>query len=121
MKDVTKTAYSEAIEVLRKCSTKNGLYAAYPGYDMVFARDSMIMSLGASLIENKFKDVIKKSLITLASNQSEKGQIPNAVDLYSERKKHVDFKSIDSTLWFLIGEKVYNDKYKDKSLLKKHR
>src|SRR3989344_5374990 len=107
MADIEKEAYDEAIEVLRKCSTKNGFYAAFPGYDMVFARDSMIMSLGASLIGREFKDVIKKSLIILAENQSERGQIPNAVDIYSERKKHIDYKSIDSTLWFLIGKMNY--------------
>ncbi len=121
MVDITKEAYDEAIEVLRKCSTKNGFYAAYPGYDMVFARDAGIMSLGASLVGEEFKEVIKKSLMTLAENQSEKGQIPNAVDLFSERKKHVDFKSIDSTLWFLIGEMNYALRFKDKSLLKRHK
>ncbi len=121
MKDVTKEAYKEAIEVLRKCSTKNGFYAAYPGYDMVFARDSMIMSLGASLVGKEFKEVFAKSLITLAECQSEHGQIPNAVDLYSKRKKHVDFKSMDSTLWFLIGEMVYKQRYKDNSLFRKHK
>jgi glycogen debranching enzyme len=124
--------YAKAVKVLEKCSTKNGFYAAYPGYDMVFGRDSMIMSLGASLVETslnlpvspppsparppkitsgfssgKFQEVIAASLMTLAENQSERGQIPNAVDKYSKRKKHVDFKSIDSSLWFLIGEWNY--------------
>src|SRR3989344_8155698 len=121
MADIEKEAYNEAIEVLRRCSTKKGFYAAFPGYDMVFARDSMIMSLGASLIGQEFRETIKKSLITLAENQSERGQIPNAVDLYSTRKKHVDFKSIDSTLWFLIGQKNYALRYKDNSLLKKYK
>ena len=115
MDNITKEAFDGAIKVLERCSTKNGVYAAFPGYDMVFARDSMIMSLGASLIGERFKEVIKRSLMTLAENQSKKGQIPNAVDLYSKRKKHIDYQSIDSTLWFLIGEKVFSEKYKDKS------
>ena len=121
MDNITKEAFDGAIKVLERCSTKNGFYAAFPGYDMVFARDSMIMSLGASLIGERFKEVIKRSLMTLAENQSKKGQIPNAVDLYSKRKKHIDYQSIDSTLWFLIGEKVFSEKYKDKSLMKKHK
>ena len=119
--DITKEAYNKSIWILEKCSTPNGFFAAYPGYDMVFARDSMIMSLGASLIDNKFKETFKNSLITLANNQSKLGQIPNAVDKYSKRKGHVDFKSIDSTLWFIIGEFFYKESYKDSSLFKAHK
>src|SRR5271157_337006 len=102
--ELTKEAYEKAIWILNKCSTPYGFFAAYPGYDMVFARDSMIISFGAALIEdNKLKETFKRSLITLAENQSLKGQIPNAVDKYSNRKHHVDFMSIDSSLWFIIG------------------
>lgn len=111
--------YWRAIEVLDKCSTKHGFYAAYPGYDMVFARDSMIMSLGASLVGEKFKEVFRKSLITLGNNQSARGQIPNAVDSWSSRKKHVDFKSIDSTLWWIIGQHRFKEKYKDSSVFRR--
>ena len=119
--DIKKEAYEKAIEVLKKCETPNGFYAAFPGYDMVFARDSMISSLGASLLGKKFKQAFKQSLITLAKNQSEKGQIPNAVDKFSKRKHHVDFKSIDSTLWFLIGHFIYKKRYKDNSLFEKQK
>jgi len=110
-----KEAYVSAIEVLNKCSTNHGFYAAYPGYDMVFARDAMIISLGASFFP-QFKNTIKQSLITLAKNQSEKGQIPNAVDKFSQRKHHVDYKSIDSSLWFIIGHYNYKQRYKDSAL-----
>ena len=72
IKEVVETAYSEAIKVLEKCSTRHGFFAASPGYDMVFARDSMTISLGASLIDKKFKETFKRSLITLAKNQSAK-------------------------------------------------
>lgn len=112
-----KEAYNKAIWILNKCSTPHGFFAAYPGYDMVFARDSMIISLGASLInDKKLHHTFKQSLITLGKNQSKKGQIPNAVDKYIKRKHHVDFKSIDSTLWFIIGHNIYREQYKDSSL-----
>lgn len=114
--DVIKEAYEKALKVLEKCETPHGFYAAYPGYDMIFARDSMIISLGASLINKKFKETIKQSLLTLAKHQSRKGQIPNAVDLYSKRGHHVDFKSIDSTLWFILGHYIYKERFKDDSL-----
>ena len=118
---ITETAYNKSVEILKKTETPNGFFAGYPGYDAIWARDSMIISLGASLIDKKFKNTFKNSLITLSKNQSEKGQIPNAVDKFSKRKSHVDFKSIDSTLWYIIGHYVYQEKYKDSSLINKYK
>ena len=120
--DITEEAYDKAIWILKKCSTPHGFFAAYPGYDMVFARDSMIMSLGALLTkDNKLKETTKRSIITLVENQSKTGQIPNAVDKYSKRKYHVDYMSIDSSLWFVIGIYNYESKYKDQSLIKAYK
>lgn len=120
MKLIDET-YERAAWILNKCATPHGFFAAYPGYDMVFARDSMIISLGASLIkDDKLKKTFQNSLITLAENQSSRGQIPNAVDKYSKRKPHVDYMSIDSSLWFLIGHYNYMKKYKDSSMLRKY-
>ncbi len=113
-----KEAYKKAILVLEKCRTKRGFRAAYPGYNGIWARDSIITSLGASLIEDKFKDTFKQSLITLASNQSENGQIPNAVLL---DKNEVDYKSIDSSLWFIISHFIFKERFKDNSLLNKYK
>ncbi len=112
-----KEAYKKAIIALEKCQTKRGFRAAYPGYNGIWARDSIITSLGASLINNKFEETFKQSLITLANSQSEKGQIPNAVLL---DKKQIDYQSIDSSLWFIIGNYIFKKRYNDSSLLKKH-
>ena len=122
MGDSTKEAYDKAIWILEKCSTPNGFFAAYPGYDMVFGRDSMIIALGASLVENdKLKKTFKQSLITLGKNQSKLGQIPNAVDKFVKtRKHHVDYKSIDSSLWFIIAHYTYRERYKDYSFFRKN-
>ena len=119
MSEITKEAFDAAVGVLEKCATPHGFHAAFPGYDAVWSRDSMITSLGASLLGEKFKDTFKQSLITLTNNQSKKGQIPNAVDKFSTREGHVDFKSIDSTLWFIIGEHVYKERY-GAEIFKKH-
>ena len=113
---LTKKAYDKAIKVLELCATPHGFHAAYPGYDAVWARDSMITSLGASLLGKKFQNTFKQSLITLAKHQSLKGQIPNAVDIFSKRKNHIDYKSIDSSLWFVIGHHIYKHRFKDNSL-----
>jgi glycogen debranching enzyme len=117
--NVIEKAYQKAIEVLNKCATKNGFYAAYPGYDAVWARDSMIISLGASIIKNNsYKSAFKQSLLTLSKKQSKTGQIPNAVDIFSRRKPHTDFGSIDSTLWFIIGNYTFNKRYKENKVSK---
>ena len=115
--------YEKSKEVIRKCSTRHGLFASgsIGGYYAVWARDSMISLIGASLADDyKIKEVFKQSLITLAKNQSKNGQIPNAVDKWSRRKSHVDFASIDSSLWYIIGHFIYKKRYNDSSLFKKY-
>ena len=113
--------YEKAMDVIKSCSTNHGLYASggTRGYDAVWARDSIISLIGASLAG--FKEVFKHSLITLAKNQSKKGQIPNCVDKWSKRKPHVDYASIDSSLWYIIGHYVYKKRYKDSSLFKRYK
>jgi glycogen debranching enzyme len=111
MSQAIQEAKERALYFLEKCSTSHGFFAAYPGYDAVWARDSMIMSMGSSVLGKKFESQFKKSLITLSSNQSPKGQIPNSVDKFSRRKSHVDFKSIDSSLWFIIGHYIYKQSF----------
>jgi len=116
-------AYSQAKLVVRQCSTKRGLFASggTDGYDAIWARDSMITCIGASLSnDKKIKEVFKQSIITLSRNQSRLGQIPNCVDRFSKRKPHVDFASIDSSLWYIIGQFAYFKRYKDRSLIRKY-
>ncbi len=115
--------YEKAKKVIKACSTKHGLFASAgkDGYNAIWARDSMISFLGASLAKDpSFKDTFKRSLITLANHQSKKGQIPNAIDKYSKRKPHVDFASIDSSLWYIFGHYIYKKRYKDNSIFKKY-
>ncbi len=115
----------EAVKALRQCCTPHGLYASggAGGYTQVWARDSVITFLGASLIkDDAFRKCFRKSLDTLAKYQSELGQIPNAVDLYDKkRKKQVTFATIDSSLWYIIGEHVYAKNYGDKKFLIKNK
>src|SRR3989344_2323011 len=117
---IEKEAYDKAIKVLELCSTPLGFFAAFPGYKGVWARDSMITSLGASLLGEKFHETFKHSLITLVKNQSKHGQIPNAI-MFDKKPPKPEYKSIDSTLWFLIGSHIYKERYKDASLFKKQK
>jgi glycogen debranching enzyme len=117
-------AYEKAVETVKQCSTKNGLYASggKNGYFGVWSRDSNITLIGASSDKGlEFKEQLKKSLITLGTHQGASGQIPNAVLHFERKKPQVDFKSIDSSLWFVIGHYFYKKKYKDNSLFKKYK
>ncbi|MFH0951337.1 MAG: amylo-alpha-1,6-glucosidase, partial [bacterium] len=117
-------AYNKAIEVLVHCAKPSGFYASglKHGYEATWARDSMITALGASLVGNKFKQTIKKSLDLLAKNQSYLGQIPNCVGSYNtDRRSDVTFNSIDSSLWFIIGLLVYITRYNDRFTYYKHK
>jgi len=111
--------YEKAKDVIKECSTKNGLYASggKDGYKGVWARDSMISLIGASSDKDVlFRSQFKKSLITLAKFQSKKGQIPNAILNFDRKKQKAEFKSIDSSLWYVIGHYVYKKRYRDNSL-----
>ena len=123
-KNIIEEAYQNAIKVLERCVRPVGFFASgLPGgYEAVWARDSMITSLGASLAGEKFKKTFRKSLELLGKNQSKHGQIPNAVGSYNiERRSDVTYNSIDSSLWYIIGNYVYARNFKDKLILKKNK
>ena len=114
--DIKIKAYNEAIKVIEKCKTPKGFRAAFPGYNGIWARDSVITSLGASLLQNKFKQTFKQSLITLAKYQAPNGQIPNAFI-----NNHGEYQSIDSSLWYIIGHLIFKQRYNDTSLFNSER
>lgn len=117
-------AYNKAIIVLEHCAKPYGFNASglEGGYEGLWARDSMITSLGACFISEKFKNTFQKSLELLSKEQSELGQIPNAVGNYDiDRKSKITFNTIDSTLWYIIGNFIYAKAYNDKTLLVKYR
>ena len=121
--NIKNLAYKKAIDVLVHCAKPNGFYASglAGGYEAVWARDSMISSLGASLLGDKFKTTIKQSIETLSKNQSELGLIPNCVGSYNtDRRSDVTFNTVDSPLWYLIGHFVYAERFADRTLLRKY-
>ncbi|TSC78565.1 MAG: hypothetical protein G01um101429_741 [Parcubacteria group bacterium Gr01-1014_29] len=112
----SKEAYTQAIRVLQSAARPGGFFASglAGGYEATWARDSMIASLGASLVGKLLQEPFRNSLAILAKHQSPHGQIPNAVGDYNEeRKSDVTFNSIDSTLWYIIGHHVYADVFHD--------
>lgn len=116
----TNQAYEQAIKVLNACAKPTGFWASgLPGgYEATWARDSMMTSLGASLVSGKFKKPFGQSISLLAKNQAQMGQIPNCVGSYNnDRQSDVTFNSVDSSNWFIIGSYVYARAYQDESLL----
>lgn len=121
---ITQKAKKKAIDVLKHCAKPKGFYASglKGGYEATWARDSMITSLGAALVGDKFKKPFAKSIALLSKHQSELGQIPNAVGTYNtDRRSDITYNTIDSNLWYLIGHKVYVEAYHDNALMKKYK
>src|SRR3989338_592656 len=100
--NIKEQAYIKAIEVLKRSAKPVGFFASglKGRYSAVWARDSIITSLGASLVGKEFLPAIKNSLDLLSRHQSPLGQIPNCVGSYNlDRKSKTTYNTIDSSLW----------------------
>jgi glycogen debranching enzyme len=100
--ELTTLALAKAQAILRQECSPIGLMASPEGYPHVWARDSVITSLGA-LLSPGHEVCLRVSLITLASQQSELGAIPNNVSVATGRLDHTNAGSVDSNLWFILG------------------
>jgi glycogen debranching enzyme len=96
------TALQKAEEILGSECSPIGLMASPEGYPHVWARDSVITSLGA-LLAPGHEECLKMSLLTLGGQQSELGAIPNNVSVATGRLDHTNAGSVDSNLWFILG------------------
>jgi glycogen debranching enzyme len=102
MSDLTDTALEKAQAILGSECSPIGLMASPEGYPHVWARDSVITSLGA-LHSSGHENCLRVSLQTLAGQQSELGAIPNNVSVATGRLDHTNAGSVDSNLWFILG------------------
>ncbi len=100
--DLVDTAIKKAQVILKSECSPIGLMASPEGYPHVWARDSVITSLGA-LLTPGHELCLKRSLETLAEQQSELGAIPNNVSVATGRLDHTNAGSVDSNLWFILG------------------
>lgn len=102
MASLIDTALQKAEEILGSECSPIGLMASPEGYPHVWARDSVITSLGA-LLAPGHEACLQTSLLTLAGQQSELGAIPNNVSVATGRLDHTNAGSVDSNLWFILG------------------
>ena len=100
--ELTTLALAKARAILRQECSPIGLMASPEGYPHVWARDSVITSLGA-LLSPGHEHCLRVSLATLAGQQSELGAIPNNVSVATGRLDHTNAGSVDSNLWFILG------------------
>lgn len=121
MATILEKAYIQAQKVIKACIHPLGIKASafVSGYPQVWARDSMITLLGASLIKDqKVKQSLKSSLETLAKYQTELGCVPNSVNV---KNKAINMRStMDGNSWYIIGHYLYYLAYKDLAFLKKY-
>jgi glycogen debranching enzyme len=102
MKPLIDLALEKAHAILKSECSPIGLMASPEGYPHVWARDSVITSLGA-LFTPGHENCLKVSLSTLGGQQSELGAIPNNVSVVTGRLDHTNAGSVDSNLWFILG------------------
>jgi glycogen debranching enzyme len=116
MDKITELALEKAHAILKSECSPIGLMASPGGYPHVWARDSVITSLGA-LHSLGHENCLNISLHTLASQQSELGAIPNNVSVATGRLDHTNAGSVDSNLWFILGHGFQQRAYPDKDSL----
>ncbi|MBM4430493.1 MAG: hypothetical protein FJ026_09140 [Chloroflexi bacterium] len=105
MNNLVSVAYEKALCILASECSPLGLMASPHGYPHVWARDSVITSLGAILTAGH-EGCLQRSLQTLGGRQSELGAIPNNVSVATGRLDHTNAGSVDSNLWYIIGHYV---------------
>src|SRR5512143_3484754 len=119
MSDLTEVALDKAHQILGTECSAIGLMASPEGYPHIWARDSVITALGASLLETH-RVCLPRSLETLAGQQSELGAIPNNVSVATGRLDHTNAGSRDSNLWFILGHAFEYRTSNDIELLRDH-
>jgi hypothetical protein len=96
--------YSAAIDSLRRCCWDSGLKAsgARLGHHQIWARDSMIASLGARFAPDKeIQNALRAGLALLRDHRTSSGAIPNNVDCTTLRPNFRAYA--DGGLWWIVG------------------
>ena len=119
MSDLTRVALQKAESILSRECSPIGLMASPEGYPHVWARDSVITSLGA-IHSTGHETCLRTSLTTLAGQQSDLGAIPNNVSVATGRLDHTNAGSVDSNLWYIIGHYVQWRAFGDAAYLKQY-
>ena len=96
--------YGDAIESLRRCCCQWGLKASGRplGHHQIWARDSMIASLGARFAQDdQIQEALQASLSLLKEHRGPRGAIPNNVDCATLRPNFRAYA--DGGLWWIVA------------------
>ena len=118
---LTEIALEKAHAILGSECSPIGLMASPEGYPHVWARDSVITSLGATQsVSPGHENCLRVSLATLAGQQSELGAIPNNVSVATGRLDHTNAGSVDSNLWYILGHYIQHRASGDVEFLREY-
>lgn len=120
--NLIEEAYEHSIQVVERCMHAIGAKASAlsEGYNQVFARDSMITFLGASLVDSgSCRESFRATLETLAKYQTRLGMIPLSVEVDNPAIE-ANQGAVDSNPWYVIGHSVYYARYGDADFLRTH-
>lgn len=116
-RELVDEAYDRARDVLLKCAHQKGIKAAEEYYPHVWARDGVIASFGALLLDDGKADLaVRATLETLGERQNETGHVPNFLPLDSNAPPGTN-NAIDSNLWFIIGHHHFFQRRGDREFL----
>jgi len=105
--ELIEQAYEVAVEVLRLCLHEKGIKAAEAYYPQVWARDGVIASFGALLIDDAaFDRACRASLELLAGSMNDVGHVANCLPVDVEYTPGVN-NAVDSNCWLIIGHWYY--------------
>lgn len=116
---ISKVAYEQAIEVIRRCAEPTGIKAAARYYPDVWARDSMITALGALLLRDpQVESAVRAGLLRMAEQMTETGHVRNYLP-QGGVPTGAQNNAIDSNLWYVIGHWYLWKQCGDQALLER--
>ena len=101
-----REAREQALEVLHRCRTDQGFRAsgAAAGYPQIWARDSVITSVGALVSgDAQLQAAARASLVNLGLFQSRLGLVPLNVNPDNGYISTENAGALDANLWFILG------------------
>lgn len=113
----------KATDVLVDCATPAGFRASAlaAGYPQIWARDSMVTFLGASVTgDERLLAASRASLETMSRFQSSRGLIQLNVNPDTGYVSTENAGAVDANLWYILGHFLHYQTTHDIDFLKKH-
>jgi hypothetical protein len=118
-----KETHQKALDILHRCVTPYGFLASglAAGYPQIWARDSMITFLGASVTgAPEFLAAGRASLETMARHQSRRGLIQLNVNPKTSYVSTENAGAVDGNLWYILGHYLHFQLTGDHNFLLQH-